>query len=201
MPWPKLRKFIRFVLADSARSFSGVRVHQRRTGKTLIAESDTASFRGAWDVSLRGPREAVVGAGTVNGLVPHILGIRLDGTDEQGDPLPDGPPSLFLDEGPNERNRSYILLQVRIDPATGEIDPEDPEAVTVIHRPAVPAPYDLVGSVDDGGAGYRPIAQLTWSADGSRVVRVSQWLYFHQAHRFVPGQEGQLGRHRFDLVA
>lgn len=201
VPWPKLRSFIRFVLADSVRSFSGVRVHQRRTGKTLICESETETFRGAWPVSLRGAREVVVGPGTVNGRVPTILGIRIDGTDETGHPLPDGPPSLFLDDGPGDRLRSYVLLRVRIDPETGDIPETDDDAVIVTHAGEIPGGFDFVGSLDVGGYGYRPIAQLTWSADGARVVRVSPWLYFHQAHRYIPDPDGGPGRHRFEPVA
>lgn len=197
MPWPKLRRFIRFVLRDANRTFSGVRVHQRRTGKTILIDADTPAFAGVWRVSLPSTGRAQIAPGTVNGRQPMIGGVFLDGLDENGDPEKGGVPTLDLNAGPGDRRRSYVCLAVAIDPATGAMDPASEDALRIVHRPTLHEGFAEGGAPDEFGNGFWPIAQLTWSEDGERVERVRQWAWFPYTHRYVPGENGDPGRHWF----
>lgn len=198
---PIIRRFMRFVVRDTNRQFTGFKRSVTAYGTTLVQIPKDPVFRGAFSVSLRSGTRLVIGEGTVNGLLPRIGEFYIDGKDENGDDVPEGIPALDLAEGPGDRRRSYVCLRVRIDPATGAMNPDDPEAVTIVHRPTLhPAFYDG-GAPDEDGVGDWPIAQLIWSTNGIRVDRVRQWLFFDQTHRFEAGEGTRPGRHFFRPAA
>jgi hypothetical protein len=109
-------------------------------------------------------REATIGFGTVQDLVPRIEGKRLDGPDDKG--REGEPPTLRLTGEPNEELRSWIVVEVKVDPKSGEIDPEDEEAVTIRHARELRSSTPAVGrhplatvyllSPEDTPAGAKP---------------------------------------------
>jgi hypothetical protein len=198
---PIIRRFMRFVVRESRRQFTGFKRNVTANGTTLVEIPKKNTFKGAFTVSIRSGTRLVIGEGTVNGLLPRIGEVYIDGKDENGEDVPEGIPALDLDEGPGDRRRSYVCLRVRIDPATGAMNPDDPEALTIVHRQTLHPAFADGGSPDEEGAGDWPIAQLTWSANGIRVDRIRQWVFFDQTHRFEAGDGLRPGRHFFRPAA
>lgn len=196
----KMRAFIRLVVRESRRQWPGFRREERRNGTTMVAIEEEPVFQGAFWVSLRDGLACRVGDGTVNGIVPTIDEVPIDGLDEDGNPLPEGAPVLDLSAGPGPRSRSYVCLRVAIDPATGAPNPADPTAASIVHVPELPPGQHEGGSPDVAGAGLHVLAQMRWNADGSRITGKRQWNFFDQEHRFVAGQDGRPGRHFFRAV-
>lgn len=207
-----LRAFEAFVKSQGVVSVSGnVRVHQYVDGKSIVGETSRANFSGAFEVTRKGARSITVGIGRVNGVMPRIGGIYLDGTDADGNPARGGVPALDLEGGDPETRRSYVCLRVQSHGSrvTGEesggrgdtvgFDPEDEEALTIAHRLTLKTGTGP-GYEDDGdGVGYRPVAELAWDARGQRLLSVRQILRFDQEYAFKP-QEGGPGRHLFSPV-
>lgn len=195
---PKLRAFIRHVLAETHRVIGGAREHRTRLGRIVVMEADSPVFAGAFFVSVAGLTDLTLSTGRVNGVQPTIGGVYLDGTLPGGGDSPDGVPRLDCGEGPGERSRSWVGLRVALNAATLAIDPEDPEAVTVAHRTELPARFSEGGAPDEGGTGFWPVAELVWNATGRRIVRVRQIGWFDKTHRYV---DGEPGRHFFESAA
>jgi len=195
---PTLRAFMEFVQNDQVTIVGGpVRVVRTAQGQSIIFEPESNRFVGAFRVSTVGPRTFRVGEGTVNGEVPILDGRDLAGLMPDGDPHPEGAPSLRV-EGEPETRRSWICLLVTEPPASsgggdtvssmslGVVKGGDPP-ITIVHRIALPdkVPYGL----DEEGRGLRPIAQLTWNEDRTRVDRVRQILHFDQEYRAPKGSD------------
>lgn len=199
-----LRDFEAFVKSQSVVSVSGnVRVHQYVDGKSIVGETSRANFSGAFEVTRKGARSITVGIGRVNGVMPRIGGIYLDGTDADGNPARGGVPALDLEGGDPETRRSYVCIRVESHGGEGGesrgFDPEDAEALTIAHRLTLKTGTGP-GYEDDGdGVGYRPVAELAWDARGERLLSVRQILRFDQEYAFKP-QEGGPGRHLFSPV-
>jgi hypothetical protein len=137
-------------------------------------------------------REATIGFGTAQDVVPRIEGKRIDGTDDKG--REGEPPTLRLTGEPNEEPRSWIVFEVKVDPKSGEIDPEDEEAVTIRHV------RELRSSTPD--VGRHPLTMLIWSPNRTSIVRARQITHFHLRHLFVAQQgsdpqDTRGGRHLF----
>lgn len=191
---PVLRKFIRFVRGDAVRQFSGVRIHESSQGKTLVVDRKPEVFLGSFRVALSGTQSVRVGVGEVNGIMPVIDGVRLDGLTPDGEPDRRGVPVIDVSEGPGEARRSYVGVRVVID-EDGEIVADDPESVTVVHRQVIPQ-----GFRDEDDAGFWPLAMLQWDAEGSRVIRRRQWVHANLTHVFRAGEDARPGRHFFGPV-
>jgi hypothetical protein len=199
-----LRAFEAFVKSQGVVSVSGnVRVHQYVDGKSIVGETSRANFSGAFEVTRKGARSITVGIGRVNGVMPRIGGIYLDGTDADGNPARGGVPALDLEGGDPETRRSYVCIRVESRGVEGRetlgFDPEDEEALTIVHRLTLKTGTGP-GYEDDGdGVGYRPVAELAWDARGERLLSLRQILRFDQEYAFKP-QEGGPGRHLFSPV-
>ena len=197
---PKLEAFVRHVLGEGVVQVDGpVRETRRDRGRSLVFEPDPVPFVGAFAVRVTSGTSVQVGAGTVNGRTPMIGERFIDGVDEDGESYREGPPRLDLDEGPGYRLRSWITLAVTIDPETGAMA-EAQEGLQIAHRSDLPAAFEEGFAPDEDGVGHWPLAQVTWSADGARVSRVRQMIYFDQVHRYQPGEDGAPGRHRWRPV-
>lgn len=184
---PVLREFIDFVKGDRV-SASGGPVRETRTdrGRVFVFEPEAHRFPGSFRVSSLGSREVSVGEGEVNGRIPFLDGRDLAGLREDGSAHPEGKPSLAL-EGEPEARRSWICLLVMATVGVAEEIPPGEEGVTIVHRLALPSgvPYGL----DEEGRGLRPIAQLTWNEDRTRVDRIRQILHFDQVYRAPRGDD------------
>jgi hypothetical protein len=185
---PVLQAFIDFVRGDEVADISGpVRQTKTARGRRLVFEPETQKFPGAFRVSTAGPRSFVIGEGEVNGRIPFLDGRDLAGLREDGSAHPDGRPALQV-EGEPEARRSWICLLV-ITPPENLFDEPLPgeEGLTITHRLALPigVPYGL----DEEGRGLRPIAQLSWNSDRTRVDRVRQILHFDQIYRAPRGED------------
>lgn len=197
-----LKKLERMVRKRSTISITGnVRVHEYEDGKEVIGEDVVQNFDGAFSVSLAGLTEVRVDPGTVNMIQPLIDGVQLDGKKRNGQPAPDGVPSLSIKEGGDKETRgSYVCLKVK---ALGEhgqgFDPADEEALTVAHLktleegvaegPGYPETGELIG--------YRPLAFIEWDEEAKIPRRIRQIRYFDQEYEFIKAEEGRPGRHEF----
>jgi hypothetical protein len=169
----------------------GVRLQRTPNGTYVIADLKANPWNHPFKVRLA-DREATVGFGTVQDMVPRIEGKRLDGTDGKG--REGEPPVMRLTGEPNEELRSWIVVEVKVDPKSGEIDPEDEEAVVVRHV------RELRSSTPE--IGRHPLAMLGWSPNRTTIVRARQITHFHLRHLFVPQQRSEdldkrSGRHLF----
>lgn len=185
---PVLQAFIDFVKGDEVVDITGpVRQMRGTLGRTLVFEPETQKFPGAFRVATAGPRSFRIGEGEVNGRVPFLDGRDLAGLLPDGSAHPEGRPVLLV-EGEPEARRSWICLLVATSPGDlYDVPFEGEEGLTVVHRLALPTgvPYGL----DEEGRGLRPIAQLTWSSDRTRVDRVRQILHFDQVYRAPRGMD------------
>lgn len=184
---PVLQAFVDFVRGDEVLSVTGpVRETRTDRGRTFVFEPQAQRFPGAFRVASLGPRSVRIGEGEVNGRIPFLDGRDLAGLRADGREHPEGPPALLL-EGEPEARRSWIcLLVLAAADGTGEI-PAGEDFLTITHRLALPVgvPYGL----DEEGRGLRPIAQLTWNRDRTRVDRIRQILHFDQVYRPPVGND------------
>lgn len=170
-------------------------------GAMIEAETQQASFLSVWHTSLSG-RMARVGAGRVNTALPWLaddLGpLRpLDGQDEKGAAHPVGAPllglkpELFTDDG-----YSWIVVRVKIDPATGKMLTPQAGGLTIAQTNVVT--WQDGGSIDVDGTGDHPVTMLRRPvSDTAGLGKITPNVYFNLQHRFVAGGEGQKGRHQF----
>lgn len=196
---PKLLALARAVLEEARLQFSGARESRTRLGRIVTFEPETVAFSGSFHVAIAGKELVSVSPGLVNGRMPMIDGVFLDGTDENGDPAPNGIPRLVCASGPGERRRSYVGIRLKLDAEALAMDEADPEALVMAHRGDLPAGFTEGGAPDEGGTAFWPVAQLTWDESGLRIVRVRQISYFDKTHRFV--EVGSTWRHFFDPAA
>lgn len=169
----------------------GVRLQRTPNGTYVIADLKSNPWNHPFKVRLA-DREAAIGFGTVQDVVPRIAGKRLDGIDEKG--REGEVPILKIEEGPNDELRSWIVVEVRVDPESGEIDAEDEEALIIRHVD------ELRSSTPE--VGRHPLAMLVWAPNGTEIIRTRQITHFHLRHLFVAQQgseeaEVQSGRHLF----
>ena len=170
---PTLNRFARFVKVDATISISGdARVVKTVKGRRVIYEPSPQTFPGSFRVSLPGGNRITVGEGLVSGLVPYMDGRRIDGLLADGEPDPEGKPSLLL-EAPDSWDRSYVMLLARV---TGENEieevknqtPDDP-IVEIVHREELP------GGMVESGRVARLVAVIYWGAGRIRSVRQVVW--------------------------
>ena len=185
---PVLQAFIEFVQGDTVASISGpVREMRGSRGRALVFEPETQKFPGSFRVATAGPRSFRIGEGEVNGRIPFLDGRDLAGMKADGSAHPEGIPLLSI-EGEPEARRSWICLQVATSPGdrNDELLPGE-EGLTIVHRLSLPTgvPWGL----DEEGRGLRPITQLTWNSDRTRVDRVRQILHFDQVYKSPTGDD------------
>lgn len=198
-----LRAFETYVKSQGVVSVSGnVRVHQYTDGKSIVGDDARQSFSGSFAATRQGDRAVTVGIGRVNGAMPRIGAVYLDGSDADGNPARGGVPSLELEGGDIATRRSYLCLRVvalATNTRTWGFDPADEDALTVVHRLTLRQGTGPGYEEDGTGTGYRPIAELSWDARAQRLLSIRQILYFDQEYAFKP-EEGGPGRHLFSPV-
>lgn len=166
----------------------GVRLTRTPNGTYVVADLKANPWNHPFKVRLA-EREATVGFGTVEGIVPRIGSKTIDGLDASGKETE--PPKLPIAGEPNDDLRSWVVVEVKVAPDGEEIDPEDSEAVTIRHvRELKP---------DDPRVGRHPLAMLIWASNGTTILRARQITHFNLSHLYVVdrGAEERPGRHLF----
>jgi hypothetical protein len=162
---PALARFARHVLTSTRVSVEGpARISRSVDGGTkVIFSPPPVSFPGSFQVQTRGAKEVEIGDGLASGLVPTIEEVRIDGLDEEGEPLREGRPRLRC-SGPGADGRSYVVLASAAEETT-------PSAVE--HLTLLPA-----GLLDELGRALRIVAVLYWREE--RIERVRQVVWYDQ---------------------
>jgi hypothetical protein len=172
-----------------------VRIHQQTDGLHVIAEQDRKAFIGAFRVTLLAGLNVRVGLGNVDGIIPVISGIGLDGKDKGG--IVRSVPPLPLTGGPNSDLRSWVGLQLQIDLATGKPDPKQFGNATLLHFNNLASYWSNGLSKDDGkGNGVLPLAMIVWRS-ASSVQTIVQNVYFNQHHSYKAATANAKGWHFF----
>lgn len=182
-----LAAFVQFVKSEEVLTVDGpVRETRTDRGRAFVFEPEAQRFPGSFRVSTLGPRSVRIGEGEVNGRVPFLDGRDLAGLKADGKEHPEGRPSLLLEGEPGSRRSWICLLVLQALPLTGEILAGE-DYLTIVHRFSLPTgvPYGL----DEEGRGLRPIAQLTWNSDRTRVDRIRQILHFDQVYKPPVGKD------------
>jgi hypothetical protein len=174
---------------------AGVRVQYLPSGGIhIFADDNFNPWTSPFKVRVTGT-EATVREGTVNGVVPAIGDIRLDGTDADG---------AFVEEPKLEvehlgGSRSFIALKLTFTEEPVEFDAADPQAAQIVHVEEVHPLFTQGGAVinDDNSTLY-PLASIAWKDDGT-VRRSFQIVHHNLNHRFVRGSAslGKPSRHLF----
>ena len=193
---PKWLALLRFI--DSTSKIvrgAGVRLQYLPSGGVYIYADDNFNpWESPFKVRVTGT-EAVVREGTVNGVVPAIGDVRLDGTTKDGE-LTESPKLEIEHLG---GTRSYIALKALFTEEPVAFDPEDPLALQIVHVAEVPELFVQGGSVvsDDNSTLY-PLAVVAWKEDGT-IRRSFQIVHHNLNHRFVRGSAntGKPSRHLF----
>lgn len=182
---PLLYRFARFVIREVRVRVQGpARQIRTATGKTIIYEPEPQVFPGSFKVRLVGAREVVIGPGLVSGTVPKIKEVRIDGLDEDGKELPEGPPRLTVSP-PAGGRRSWVVLMAKTD-ADGELDAKAEVPVEV--RSLIELPRNLR---DEGeGTVMRIVAEISWTGaeTSARITAVRQVVWYDQEVYQVGGK-------------
>jgi hypothetical protein len=179
---PLLYRFANFVIRESRiRVMGPARIDRTSIGKKVVYEPPPQLFPGSFAVRLTGSQSLLIGAGLVSGLVPVIAGVRIDGLDADGEPLPEGIPVLTI-RPPVSGSRSWVMLQATVNP-DGELQTESATApIELVHRDTIPVRVfaDLAGQT------HRLVAALEWR--GTSVTRVRQIVWYDQEVYAVDGK-------------
>lgn len=168
-----LRRVVRFFREDATIEVQGpARIVRTARGRRVIYEPSPQIFPGSFLVAVRGARELAIGEGLVGGLVPYLDGRRLDGRDEEGELLPEGPPTMRL-EVPEDVDRTYVLLWARHN-ESGEVDE------TIEQDSGDPAAYlehvtELPPGLRAADRVARLVAVIDWRGNAIRQVRQVVW--------------------------
>jgi hypothetical protein len=182
-----LARFARLVLRESRVSVEGpARIRRTAEGRIVVYEPPAPRFPGSFRVRRGDEREVTIGDGLASGLVPRIEGIRIDGLDDEGEPvesLAGGRPALEC-EGPGPDGRSYVALAA-VPGELGEIDPEREAPLEVIHVTTLPPRLR-----DEEGRVLRLLAALEWEGrEGARrIARIRQIVWYDQELYLAEGE-------------
>ena len=196
---PAWNRLLKWAKQFTLHSGANVRLNRTPNGTTVVADLRSNQWVPRFRVRVS-DMSVVVGEGTVNNLVPRINGVGLDGLDSAGKEFP--APGLKITSGPNEDFRSWVCVQVKVDIASGRMNPDDKESLTIIHTSTLDPRSADGGFPDNGeGIGLQPLAMLVW-AEGVSVKRVFQITHHNLQHRFVRSGTGRgtAGRHFFWAV-
>ena len=196
---PKLRAFANYVLEQAVAQISGARMVHTRHGRIVTFEPNPVAFAGAFHVSIAGPKSVTVSEGLVNGVMPTINGVYLDGFLPRGQAATDGVPKLDCSEGSGARQLGYVCIRVEIVPGERTFLQFEPDALQMVYVPTLNFRFSEGGAPDEDGVAHWPVAQLRWSDDDQRIERVRQISFFDKTHRYVEIE--QQGRHFFDVAA
>lgn len=158
---------------------------------TVVRYRSEPPFRGHFVTSAT-EAELRVSPGLVDGAMPSIKGIFLDGTSraKDGKLIQGDAPVLKIE--PPEVEHSFACIKLLTDakgaPATGEED-----YLTIIHAPEPLS--DLRRELGDR-FGIWPLARLKWGAK-QKLIRVRQITYHNLAHFYIPGGGARPSFHDF----
>jgi hypothetical protein len=189
--WDALIRYLRRI--TQLRAGRDVRLKTGPDGTSIVADAPGALFVPHFKVSLQG-QLARVNPGLISGRMPLVSGVRLDGKTVDGK-LDKPVPGLPLTGGPTADLRSWVVVTVRVDPATGLLA-EAEESLGIAHRNDVLVRLANGYCVDESGAGFYPLALLIWR-DKRTVMRVHQNTMHDLQHAFVRGVGGRPARHYF----
>jgi hypothetical protein len=182
---PALARFARIVLSEARLRIQGpARIRRTAMGRIVVYEPPPPRFPGSFRVRRRGERSVTVGDGLASGLVPRIDGIRIDGLDDEGEPvdgLDGGRPELEC-EGPGPDGRSYVALAA-VPGDLGEIDPEAP--LEIVHVAELPPRLR-----DEAGRVLRLLASVEWAGrpGARRIARIRQIVWYDQELYLAEGE-------------
>ena len=165
-------------------------------GLYVSAEDNFNPWESPFKVRVTG-KSATIREGLVNGVMPAIGKIRLDGS--QADGASGAAPKLEI-EDPKEP-RSFIAIKMLLSEDPVDFDVNDPLSLQIVHIPAseLSPLFSQGGAVinDDNSTVY-PLASLAWTENGT-VRRAFQITHHNLNHRFVRGsaQTGKPSRHLF----
>lgn len=193
---PKWNAFLDF-LDRTVRVVRGEGVRMRHLpsgGLYIYADDNFNPWACPFKVSA-GTDGARVREGTLNGLVPRIAGVPINGVDDEGNRVE----VPLVELTPKAGGKSYVALRLVFKEEPVEVDPADPEALTIVEVAELPELFTQGGSVvsDDNSTLY-PLAVIYWNDDGD-IERVFQITHHNLTHRFVNGsaQAGTPSRHLF----
>lgn len=175
---PAWRELQRAEKAGRVELGKSIRRRQMPNGVALTCDVRGSQFPHPWKSTLTGLK-VNVRPGLLDVRVPVINGIALDAaTAAQLD---------LAGVEPSDELRSFVCLQVTVDPESGLADPEDPEAIQIIHA------GDLSPSAE---VGLHPLAMIKWR-DTVTPSAIFQVAYHNLQHRFYPATAAQSARHVF----
>jgi hypothetical protein len=151
-----------------------------------------------WDHPFRGTvfrGSITIRPGTVDGEMPTLDGVYLDGYDAEGHEV--GEPLLTLadGDGPGPDGRSTVCLRMLWDVERRLARVGEPDWLTVAHVPDLDAARAELGP----GVALEPLLILYWRE--GRVDRYRQSVHHNLVHSYLPGDEsGSPGRHFFSAV-
>lgn len=176
----------------------GVRVQSLPSGGLIISAEDNFNpWESPFKVRVSG-KFVTVREGLVNGVMPAIGEIRLDGSKGEGEA--EAKPKLEI-ENPGQA-RSFIAIKMLFGGDLAAFDPEDPLALQIVHIPesALSPLFSQGGAVVNGdNSTLYPLALLKWSEESEVASHVFQITHHNLNHRFVAGspREGKPSRHLF----
>jgi len=190
--WEQLLRYLRRL--TQLRRGNGVRIKAGPDGTSVVSDARAVRFVPHFAVRIGRADEVHVRLGLVNGQVPTLDGVRIDGLTEDGQPSPKPVPALSIKEGADDSLRSWVCIVVQIDPATGEWIEKEP--LKIEHRADVPARLRNGYSMDEKGTGIYPLALLVWR-DRKTLGRIHQVTMHDLQHAYRPAKAPLPARHYF----
>jgi hypothetical protein len=166
-------------------------------GVSVEALAPPQNFPHPWDTGISG-NQAAISVGLVNGSVPYVNGVSMDGLDASGNALPGGAPKLQLDESLYDvTGRSWICVQVTVDPASGQILPLAKGGLSIVQAKQIYVGEG--GALDQDNTGLWPLCMLRRpSSATSGYGTLYDVAYFNLNHRYVvAANQGGPARHFF----
>lgn len=188
--WNALIRYLRRI--TQLRSGREIRMRTGPDGTSIVADRRQAVFTPHFAVRLAGD-EVTIGTGLVNGIVPVISGVQLDGLLPDGKPSPKPVPKLKVTE-PSAALRSWVCVTVQIDLKTGMMIEKEP--VGIIHLSDADLRVRNGYSTDIKGQGIYPLAMVVWT-DKKTPARVHQITMHDLQHSFLAAGKGLPARHFF----
>lgn len=173
---------------------AGVRVQNMPSGGLYISADPSSSVWAspfeASIVSVGKTHRLRVSPGAVNGVIPTIEGVRINGIDDKGATV--RVPQLEV--LPPSGNRSNVYLRLAMGPDFMAFDPDDPRAATIVHGEPIKEDSEGGAIIRDGAVLYA-LSAIYWR-DG-KVVRTFQIVHHNLNHRYVQAMDGRPSRHLF----
>jgi len=193
---PKWQALLEYIASTRIVVGDGMQVTQTPDGTLVTADIPFRPFPHPFRCTHSGGK-VTVSPGTVNGVMPRIDGVPLDGRDEEGRKVDF--PSLDV-EFPDEW-KSYVVVVVKVEGEGLRKAIQDNEDSVQVRHATDLNPYIFLegGSTDERGVGVHPIAQLRWDKQTKQFVDIFQMSHFNLGHRYTAAspQSGGFSKHFF----